>query len=294
MFGPPRRGIVPHTQPSKVQSMRHRIYQTQALILRRSNIGEADRLLKICTPGGKCQVIARGTRKTSSRLAGHIELFTHTTLMLAVGRSLDVVTQTQTIQSFTRLRTDLARLSCAYYVAELYDAFTQEQEENHQLFALMVQIFRTLDTTSNLEIALRFHELQLLDNTGYRPNLHHCAVCQQQLTEEANRFSPTLGGVLCPQHTYTDAQALPMSLSAFKVLRHIQRQPFTALEPITLSADVRVEIEQLLRLYLQHILERRLKTVALFESLREAGPLPSAVDEPSTTHPLKELHHGIH
>ena len=79
--------------------MRDRIYRTEAVIIRRADFGEADRLLTLITPLGKRRVVAKGARKTTSRLAGHIELFTHATLLLAVGRSLDIVTQSVILHS---------------------------------------------------------------------------------------------------------------------------------------------------------------------------------------------------
>lgn len=248
--------------------MRERVYRTEALILRRHDFGEADRLLTLASPAGKRRVVAKGARKTSSRLAGHIELFTHSTMLLAIGRNLDIVTQSQVLHGFNALRADLSRLSQAYYVAELYDKFTQEEEENLQLFRLLVQTFTSLDSTVNPDLILRAFELRLLHNMGYRPHLHRCAVCHEVLTEQADRFSPALGGVLCPRDAPADRMAIPMSLNAFKLLRYLQSQPFDAVERMQLSVTVRGEIEQMLRAYLRRLLERELKSVAFLDSIR--------------------------
>lgn len=254
--------------------MAERVYRSEALILRRSDFGEADRLLQLITPTGKQRVVAKGVRKTTSRLAGHIELFTHATLLLAVGRNLDIVTQSQSIHSFATLRSDLARLSCAYYITELYDKIVQEEEENRPLFRFMVQTFTALDTTARLDLVLRVFELRLLHLTGYRPQLHRCAVCEDLLTEETRRFSPLLGGALCPHHEGQDRHALPMSLNAFKLLRYLQNggeyeQPFGIVEHLSLSPVVRGEVMQLLRAYLRSLLERDLKSVTFLEEMLE-------------------------
>ncbi len=273
--------------------MKNRVYRTQAIVLRRSDLGEADRLLMLGTPAGKRTVIAKGVRKTTSRLAGHIELFSHTTLMLAMGRNLDVVTQSQVLNSFNTVRSDLSRLSYAYYITELYDLFTHE-EENQQLFSLLLQAFQALDTTGNADLILRSFELWLLHYTGYRPHLQHCAVCHALLTEQANRFSPSQGGVLCPQHAQVDRAALPMSLHAFKVLRHLQRTPLETAARLNVSEAVLQETEQLLRAALYHIIERTLKSVAFIESLRAYEHRSSeAADSPPTPR-LQELPHGLH
>ncbi len=248
--------------------MRERVYRTEALILRRQDFGEADRLLLLASPAGKRRVIAKGTRKTSSRLAGHIELFTYANMLLAIGRNLDIVTQSQVLQRFPVLRNDLSRLSLAYYAAELYDKFIQEEEENRALFRLLVQTFTALDMTINPDLLLRAYELRLLHNAGYRPHLHRCVVCQEILTEQADHFSPALGGVLCARDVAADRTALPMSLNAFKLLRYLQSQPLAAVERMHLSAAVRTEVEQMLRAYLRRLLERELKSVAFLDYVR--------------------------
>jgi DNA repair protein RecO (recombination protein O) len=249
--------------------MRERVYRTEAVILRRSAFGESDRVLTIYTPQGKRRVVAKGARKTTSRLAGHIELFTHAQLMLAVGRTLDIVTQSQELHDYPRLRIELERISAAYYAAELIDRLTEEGDENHRAFWLVHTTLAALDTTERIDLVLRWYELQLLDSLGFRPQLSDCAMCHTPLTEEANRFSPTAGGMVCRRCAPADRSALSVSLGAFKLLRYVQSQPIEAAERLALSEPLRVEAEQLLRVYLRRILERDLKSVAFLDEVRQ-------------------------
>jgi DNA repair protein RecO (recombination protein O) len=247
--------------------MRDRIYRTEALIIRRSDFGEADRLLTLITPQGKRRVVAKGARKTTSRLAGHIELFTHASLLLAIGRNLDIITQSTILSGFDRLRGDLQRIGAAYYAAELIDRLTEEEDENRPAFDLLIAAMGALDTSRNVNLVLRFYELHLLGYLGYRPQLYHCAICQEALTEETDRFSPAAGGALCPRCAGTDRAALPMSLNAFKLMRFLQAQPLEAIERLNISPAVRGEAERLLRIYIRRILERELKSVAFLEEV---------------------------
>ena len=249
--------------------MRERVYRTEAVIIRRSDFGEADRVLTLITPHGKRRVVAKGARKTTSRLAGHIELFTHATLLLAVGRNLDIVTQSVILHGFEALRGDLKRIGAAYYAAELIDRLIEEDDENRPAFDLLVDTLQALDSTRSPDLVLRFYELRLLGYLGYRPHLYHCAVCQEVLTEETNRFSPDAGGALCPRCAKADRAALPISLSAFKLLRFLQAQPLDAIERLNISSVTRQEAEQLLRAYLRRILERDLKSVAFLEEISQ-------------------------
>lgn len=247
--------------------MRDRVYRTEGVIIRRSDFGEADRLLTLITPQGKRRVVAKGARKTTSRLAGHIELFTHATLLLAVGRSLDIVTQSVILHPYDSLRGDLKRIGAAYYAAELIDRLLEEDDENRPAFDLLVAALAALDSSRNVDLVLRFYELHLLGFLGYRPQLYHCAGCQEVLGEDTNRFSPAAGGALCPRCAPADRAAIPMSLSAFKLLRFLQAQPLDAIERLNISDTTRAEAEKLLRAYIRRILERDLKSVAFLEEI---------------------------
>src|SRR5881628_1264153 len=80
---------------------REHLYKSEAVIIKRSNLGEADKILTIFTPNfGKLRVVAKGVRKVTSRLAGHVELFTRSQMLLAKGRNLDIVTQSETMDAF--------------------------------------------------------------------------------------------------------------------------------------------------------------------------------------------------
>jgi DNA repair protein RecO (recombination protein O) len=251
--------------------MRERVYRTEAVIIRRSDFSEADRLLTIITPGGKQRVVAKGARKITSRLAGHIELFTHAALLLAVGRNLDIVTQSVILHRYERLRGDELRIAAAYYAAELVDRLIEDEDENRAVFDLLVSVLEGIDASSNVDLVLRFYELHILGYTGYRPHFYHCAACQEVLTEEASRFSPLSGGVLCPRCAPAERAALPMSLATFKLLRFLQAQPLEAVERLNISEGVRREAQLLLRSYIRRLLERDLKSVAFLEEVQNHG-----------------------
>ncbi len=115
---------------------RQRLYRTDAIVLKRRDYGEADRLLTVFTPNhGKLVLLGKGVRKTQSRKAGHVELFTHSTLLVAKGRTWDLVTQAETVEPFLPLRESLLRTSYGYYVAELLDGFTQENDAHPAMFS---------------------------------------------------------------------------------------------------------------------------------------------------------------
>lgn len=248
--------------------MRSHVYRTEAIILRRSDYGEADRILTIYTPSfGKRRAIAKGVRKITSRLAGHIELFTRVQLMLAEGRNLDIVTQAQIVAPYAALRLDLERVAYAYYVAELLDKLTTDEEGQSPAYPLLAETLDAFDTAPYPEIAVRRFELKLLAILGYRPYLFKCAACQEELTEAADRWTPA-GGMLCPRCAVSDPAAVPIALPAFKTLRFMQRESLAAVLGLRLRQELLREIEDLLRITIRPILERDLKSVQFMRAVR--------------------------
>ena len=133
-----------------------RFYNTEAVVLRKSELGEADSILTLYTPKrGKLRAVARGVRRPKSKLGGHVELLTYSQMSLSKSRNLDIITQSQTIESFLPLRDDLLRTSQALYVAEIIGQSTAEEEANYPLFKLLVDTLHWLCHARNGETALR-------------------------------------------------------------------------------------------------------------------------------------------
>jgi recombinational DNA repair protein (RecF pathway) len=106
-----------------------RRYTTDAIVLSRFDLGEADRVLTLITPaGGKLKAIAKGIRKPTSRLGGSLEPFAELTVALARGRTFDVVTQVSVGHAWLNLRDDLESAATAWYLAELADRILESDE----------------------------------------------------------------------------------------------------------------------------------------------------------------------
>ncbi len=236
-------------------------YRVDAVVLRHSDWGEADRLLTLFTrEQGKVRAIAKGARKIRSRKAGHLEPFTHVTLQLALGRDLAIVTQAETIDAYLPLREDLVRTGYAAYVAELLDRFTYEEGENENIFRLLVDTLGRISAAEEPLLAVRYFEIQMLDLAGFRPELFYCVNCGREIQPEDQFFSFNQGGVLCPNCGQSQPEARPVTVEALRFLRHYQRSTYTQAVRLALSPAIRAEVEELLQDYLTFLLERRLNS----------------------------------
>jgi DNA repair protein RecO (recombination protein O) len=247
-----------------------RSFRVEAVVLRHSDWGEADRLLSIYTRDqGKLRAIAKGARKVRSRKAGHLEPFTRVNLLLARGRQLYIVTQAETVDAYLSLRDDLTQIGYASYVLELLDRFTYEEEEHGALYRLLVDTLARLDQADDPRLVLRYYEIRLLDFLGYRPELIHCVECEEPIAAADQYFSPARGGILCPNCGPRIGSGRPASMQALKYLRHFQRSTYREAARAQLSPAVQQELENLMSHYLTYLLERGLNTPAFIERVRK-------------------------
>lgn len=248
---------------------RPRTYRVEAVVLRRIDFGEADRVLVLYTrERGKLPVVAKGVRRMSSRMAGHLELFTQSELMLAKGANLDVVTQADTRNPFRALREDLTRTSTAYLIVELADALTEEAIEQPELFDLLTATLRALGAADDPRLVAVHYQIRLLDVTGFRPVLMQCVLCQEELAPGRNAFSAFLGGALCPRCGPGEPSARPVGTDVLKVLRNLQRAGLPGSVHFRVPEAVMREVERTLRDLIERHTERRLRSPDLLARLR--------------------------
>jgi len=247
-----------------------RNFQTEALIIKKIKLGEADRILTLYTPYlGKIRAVAKGVRRPRSKLAGHLELLTHSLVSLARGRNLDTIIGSQTINSFLPLKSDLQLSSHALYATELVDQFTAEHIENCPLFQLLLETMHRLCLNNSNELVLRYFELHLLDQVGYRPQLQQCVSCHQPLEPVTNSFCPSAGGILCPNCSQNQPLTRPVSVNALKVLRLLQSSDYDIVVKLRMNQELYHQLEMVIRDHLRYLLEREVKSATWLDALRE-------------------------
>lgn len=142
-----------------------RSFRTEGVIIRRRNVGEADRILTLFTKKhGKLRVLAKGIRRITSRRGPNLELFNLVTLYLHKGKTFDIVTEAQVTNTFVRIRKNLELVGLAYYVCELIDSLCPEHQPHPKVFDLFVSTLEELDSG-----VIRRFELGLLSELGFLP-----------------------------------------------------------------------------------------------------------------------------
>jgi len=262
-----------------------RNYQTQGIVLRQTKLGEFDKIVTIYTPElGKLQAVAKGACRPKSKLGGSVEPLTYSSMLLAKGRNLDIITQSQTINGFLALKSDLWRMACGLYILELIDSFTVEGSESRPLFVLLLDVLNQLSEPDSNETVLRYFELHLLHYLGYRPQLHRCVNCDLPAKPVVNFFSLSKGGLMCPHcntdenHRYEQVEAisskpaLPLSVGALKVLRLWQSCDYATARRVRVKPELSWELERILCEYIRYILQRELKSLTWLKELKKLPP----------------------
>jgi DNA repair protein RecO (recombination protein O) len=230
--------------------MKPKTYRTEAIVLKKSRLREADSTVTLYTPHfGKIRAVAKGVLRPKSKLRGHIEPLVHSQMQLAHGRNIDTVTQSETLESFLPLRNDLLATSYAIYVAELTDRFSPDGEANYPLFKLLRDTLRRLCQTHNDRSLLLHFELHLLGHLGYRPELHE-------------------GGVICPGCRERGYALRPLSVNALKALRFLQDNDYDSTQRLRITSELSLALQPLLHGYINYLLDREVKSMTWIDRLR--------------------------
>ena len=221
---------------------RRRYFNAEGIVVRARNLGEADRIVILLTPNlGLISCVARGARRTKSKIGGNVDLLRHISAHISEGRSdLHLISQVETINPYLGLRRDFDRLTLACHFAEVCERFALPNAANPQLFNLLRDSLSYAESTpkSTLPLLRLWHETTLLTTVGLQPQLHRCVRTNAEIPPGDHWFAPSEGGLIKrpdqPDTTSPDPIAfnhlettpiIPAPLNTIKLLRHIVRTP---------------------------------------------------------------------
>ncbi|OGH30576.1 MAG: DNA repair protein RecO [Candidatus Levybacteria bacterium RIFCSPHIGHO2_12_FULL_37_9] len=152
-----------------------RSYKTEAIVVKRRNFGEADRVLTVLTKNfGKIQVRAPGVRRITSRRSSHIELLNLSILTLykSYKASMPIVTEAQAQEEFLPIKESLKKIGFAYYICELIDGLCADNQENRKIFFLVRNTFSQLESSIENKSIVENFEDNFLTFLGFLPSNH--------------------------------------------------------------------------------------------------------------------------
>jgi DNA repair protein RecO (recombination protein O) len=259
-------------------------YQTKGIILKKKPFGEADVVLTVLSPEyGLFSAIAPGARKYKSKLRGRSELLVVNEMLIIEGRSLDRITQLETLDTYPNLNRDLATLSVSQYLAELVLNLALKDEPQIELYELFKEHLKRLNNLENNHISLLYAYLSqavfhLLAIHGIAPQFHKCCITNNIIEGDLNNpqwkigFSFEAGGIIGVKGIFP----INASLTALELnlMQHLGEQKLVEILAISsqkldnLSLELAwVNIERCLRNYASYNLGRPFKSSTLIDSL---------------------------
>ncbi|OLR95409.1 DNA repair protein RecO [Actinokineospora bangkokensis] len=239
------------------------LYRDTGVVLRVQKLGEADRIITLVTrQHGKVRAVAKGVRRTTSRLGARVEPFAHVDVQFYTGRTLDVITQVQTLDAFgAGIVGDYQRYTAACAVLETADRMSAEEGEPVlRLYLLVTGALRALaDGTRDPSLVLDAFLLRALAFAGWSPALAECARCGTPGPHRA--FSVQAGGSVCPGCKPPGSASPP--LEVLRLMAALADGSWEVAERT--DEPARREASGLVAALLQWHLERQLRSLPLVE-----------------------------
>lgn len=244
-------------------------YPVRALVLRKTKLGETDTILTLLADDGRqIRAVAKGLRKPGGRFGARLEPYAVCDLLLHTGRSLEIVTEAQTVESHSALREDFDRSAAAGVVADLLDKISVEGQEEPRLFALSTT---TLDVMNDiaidaLPVLVVAFLLKAMAMHGYRPQLESCASCAGDVHESAE-FSISSGGVLCPDCGALDAATVRFGLEGRAWLETLLSARLADVEGLGMPSAAVSDCFALVRAFVEFHVPARLKALDFYAGM---------------------------
>jgi DNA repair protein RecO (recombination protein O) len=231
-------------------------FTTDALVIGSMRYKEADRIVTLYTRDrGKVSAVAKGVRRTKSKVGGRLEPFSLVRMSLHAGRgTLYTVVGVETVRTFQGVRDELFRMEEGARLLTAVRHLFPGEEASAPAFNLLVRgVARLAESGDPVEAAgvVLATRLKLLVLMGYAPEVTACAQCGNE--GPFYGYSPGLGGLICDSCAPTAGTAcFALSGGAIATLRTLCQTSLTELKDLELDDRAAAEVEQVLSQTLAH------------------------------------------
>ena len=179
-------------------------YVTEAINLKSYNLSESDKIIVMYSKDkGLIRGVAKGVKKTKSKLGARMDMLVANTVMLHKGKNLNTICQADSLNTFKQTRNDLDKIFYSMYVAEVVNNFGVEEDPGSEMIYNI--LYRALDAISGsenkTEILLNVikFQLKMMSESGFSIELDNCLKCQKSVKDtDKIYFVSDLGGIICP------------------------------------------------------------------------------------------------
>ena len=240
--------------------------RADAITIRYADYSETSRIFSFYTREfGRMAALAKGAKRKSSKLVGHVDLFSHCEIVFASRGSRDqlhILAESSASETFRGIRRGLVRFYAACHAAALVETMTAVEDPNEQLFDRLLALLRGLHRGVEPAIALFAFEARLLVLSGFMPELSKCVSCGAVRERKRVAFSPARGGIVCPNCSPGETGLIEkVPAGALSLLDRLAQGKTTRLDRIKLSPRAAEQMRAFLNQYEAHVLGRELRTM---------------------------------
>lgn len=252
-------------------------HSAKAIILDKKPFREYDAIVSVfCLDKGRLDLVARGAKKSSSKLAGHIEPITLSNIMIARGRRYDYLAAAINENSFINIKNDFDKINTAGRAINIFKKLIKENEKDENLFYLLCDFLNILNSSKppptlklrgasktpayaeategrqNLKLFFPFFTLKLLTQSGYRPELHDCVICKKKIVPNNNKFDLFKGGAVCGGCGRGGKNTVIISDNCIKALRIVINSDFEKLIKLKIDNKLEKEVEKIINAFYKY------------------------------------------
>ena len=201
------------------------IRKTEGIVLRAFDLRETSRIVTFLTKDhGKIKGVLKGIRKDHKKFGSNVDKFSVNDIVYYwhANSELHLVGQCDLKEFFFPIRQDIKRTLAAQYVLELVDVLMPLEEENREVYQLMLGYLRTLQSIADVSKLVHIFQIKILQLSGFRPHIDSCLKCDKRIAGHV-RFSRHLGGLICADCKAADSSATPISKGAIASILHVEK-----------------------------------------------------------------------
>lgn len=223
-------------------------YNIKALILNRKPLAEDGGKVTVYSENlGKLELVARGTKKIKSKLAGHLEPISLVEIMVVRGRQYNYIGAVVSKDCYVNIKNNFAKIKAAGRAIKVFNLIIKLGQSDQDIFSLLKNYFDFLDGASakpDYDLFVQLFIFKLLIKLGHRPELYNCVNCRNKISPSGNKFDLAKGGLVCGKCLPKPGRAhqLMISENSIKILRLAEKSGFKQLAKVSVNNNIKKEI----------------------------------------------------
>ena len=237
----------------KAYRKRKKFIQTEAIVLKSFDFGDADRIFTILTTNnGIIRVVAKGIRKPKSRMGGHLDILSKVNAYISIGENLSNLSQVEMIENYTEIKNDLSLISIGFYFLELTEKFSVENNPDNELYSLLSYTLDQIFQKKNV-LLMRWFEINLLSLSGFLPDLYNCQISGNILDEGDHLFSSVNGGLVDKKYSTETDNYISVDKNSIKAMRFLSKNDWDVVKNINFKDQNLKKVKEVTKKYIQTI-----------------------------------------